>query len=159
MIDRPLNDFEQKILDNIETHGWHATAVSGSKGETKSFAYSVGFSKTLGAPECIVFGLPWDLMHHMLWEVYRQVEAGAAITQGARWQGLLEGFECVSMRATNKELFSKYAISAGWYGRNISGLGEPDVYQIVWPGARDGLFPWDQGCSKDVISAQPQLWG
>jgi len=158
VIDRPLSKPEQQMLDNVEVHGWHCMNVFDPKGEIEPFAYSVGFTKTLGAPECIIFGLPSKLMHNMLWEMYRQLEGGAALSHGESWKNILEGFECVSLLASHPDLMSEYTTSAGWYERNFSERSVPEVYQIVWPGARDGLFPWDSGCSQDVINAQPQLW-
>lgn len=158
MTGEPLSEGDQKVVDDVEQYGWHAVHVFDPDGERIPFTYSVGFTKSLGAPECIIFGLGREVMHSMLWEVYRQVQAGAAITHGKRWKNLLEGYECVSMRATHEELFSEYATFAGWYGRSISGEGNPEVYQIVWPGVGSGLLPWDEGCPGEVINAQPRLW-
>ena len=62
------------------------------------------------------------------------------------------------MAATDPELFTEYATSANWFWRHQGHTGHPDVIQLVWPGSKDGLFPWDDGCSPDVIAAQPRLW-
>lgn len=158
MTKRDFTALEQEMIDNVVRHGWHCMNVLDPSGETEPFSYSIGFTKTCDSSECICFGLPNNLMHNMLWELFRQVEAGACLSHGKRWQGLLEGYDCITMRATHKDLMSEYTTSAGWYGRNVSGLGEPEVYQIVWPGSGDGLFPWEEGCSQDVIDAQPRLW-
>ena len=158
MTDRPLNDFETRTLDNIATHGWSALHVFDPDGLGAEFSYSVGFTRTLGAPEFIVFGLPKDLRHYMLSEVFRQIKAGCTAAPGQRWHNLIEGFDCVGMAATDPELFTEYATSANWFWRHQGHTGHPDVIQLVWPGSKDGLFPWDDGCSPDVIAAQPRLW-
>lgn len=61
-------------------------------------------------------------------------------------------------RGDHPDLFTEYATSANWFWNDQGQDGHPPVYQIAWPGARDGLFPWEEGCAEEVITAQPQLW-
>ena len=151
-------EYERKLLAMVDEHGWQCTSVFDPEGNDPDFSYSTGFTKSLNAPEFIIFGLPKDLMHKMLWEVYRQVEGGARPTDGMRWQGLLDGFDCISRKAVHKDLYTEYAVSANWFWRETGNVGSPEIYQIVWPGARQGLFPWEDGCAAGVIKAQPPLW-
>ena len=150
--------YEQKLFSVVEEHGWQFTFVFDPKGLEPDFGYSIGFTSTLNAPEFVIFGLPRNLMNNMLWEIYNQIEKGAVPADGMRWQDLLEGFDCISRKATHKELHTKFTVSADWYWKEKGNSGNPEVYQIVWPGAQDGLFPWDNGCAQDVIDAQPRLW-
>ena len=152
------SDYEQKLFSVVEEHGWQFTFVFDPEGLTPDFGYSVGFTTSLSAPEFIIFGLPRELTHNMLWEIYRQIENGAFPVDGMRWQNLLEGFDCISRRATHEKLHSEYTASANWFWQEKGNAGNPEVYQIVWPGAQQGLFPWDDGCVQDVIDAQPRLW-
>ncbi|MEL7231345.1 MAG: DUF4262 domain-containing protein, partial [Pseudomonadota bacterium] len=123
------------------------------------FTYSIGFPKTLGSPDFIIFGLGQELMHSMLWEIFHQIKAGQKVSHGQKWDGLLGGgFACYSFKCTHPDLFEEYALSSKWYWNDQGLSGEPDVYQIVWPGAKDGLFPWDSGCDQFVIDQQPQLY-
>jgi len=153
-----LNDYEVKLLGNVEEHGWQASHVFDPEGNDPDFTYSVGFTKSLNMPEFIIFGLNRDIMHNMLWEIYRQLEAGAVPTDGMRWEDLLEGFECVSKKADHPDLFNEYTTSANWLWKHQERDGYPEIYQIVWPGAQQGLFPWEKGCDPYVISQQPALW-
>jgi len=98
-------DYEHSLLATIEQHGWQATSVFDPKGEDPNFTYSVGFTTSLKTPEFIIFGLPRELMHSMLWEIYRQIAKGAVPADGMRWQGLLEGFDCISRKAVHKNLY------------------------------------------------------
>ena len=152
------SDHEKKLIAQVDKHGWMSTFVFDPDGHTPDFCYSVGFTKSLNAPEFIVFGLSKDLMHNMLWELYRQVQAGAVPSDGLRWTGLLEGFDCISRKARHPDLYTEYAVSAAWFWHENGNTGSPDVYQVVWPGSRQGLFPWEKGCVSDVIDAQPALW-
>ena len=109
---------EREIIATVEQFGWLFRFVFDPDGVEPDFGYSVGFTKTLNAPEFIVFGLPKDLMHHMLSEVYEQVSAGRVPEDGMRWDDVLEGFQCISRRALVKDLHTKYTTAADWFWRN-----------------------------------------
>jgi len=153
-----LNDYEIKLLKNVEEHGWHATCVFDPDGNDPLFTYSTGFTKSLDKPEFIIFGLSKELMHDMLWEVYSQLEAGAVPQDGMRWQDLLEGTDCVSKKATHPDLLKEYTRSSKWLWNHQKRDGNPEIYQMVWPGAQQGLFPWEKNCDPYVITQQPALW-
>jgi len=153
-----LTDYEKKIIENVEGHGWYATGVFDPEGEAPNFTYSTGFSKTLNAPEFIVFGLDLNLMHNMLWEIFRQLKAGTIPEDGKRWRDVLEGFDCVSKKVVFPEIHEEYTRSADWFWKRNGNTKPLEVYQLVWPGAQQGLFPWEEGCDPYVISQQPQLW-
>lgn len=153
------NDYERKLLDNVDEHGWFCVHVFDPDGREEPFSYSVGFTKTLGAPEFIVFGLPRNLMHSMLWEVFRQIKAGKTPADNQRWSDLIEGFECVSRAVHSTNMTPDYLSSAIWFWKNPSAReGLPPAFQIVWPGRETGHFPWDKDCPEDLRVAQPPLW-
>lgn len=152
-----LSEYEQKLLKNIEMYGWQCTNVFDPDGVEPDFSYSIGFAGSLGSPEFIIFGLNRKLMHSMLGSLYDHIKAGATVEQDKRWSDLLEGFECVSKKATAHDLYDNYVRSAKWLWNYQGNKGAPEVYQIVWPGAVDGLFPWDEGCNDTVRDLQPQL--
>jgi hypothetical protein len=158
MTGRELNSFEQNMLSNIGAHGWYGLHVFDPDEASPRFSYSVGFPETLGAPEFIIFGLPNELTHQMLWEVFRQIKAGAEPVHGRRWSDLLEGFDCFSLIADHESLFSEYLISSQWHWRHIGRDGSPPVMQLVWPSHATGLFPWEADCPESVVAAQPKLW-
>lgn len=152
------NEFETDMLAKIDEHGWFGMSVFDPDGELEPFTYSIGFTETLNSPEVIVFGLPRALMHDMIWQIFRKIEAGETLEHGKRWFDIIEGYQCVTMEATDPSLFSEYTISAKWFWNDCGNNGNPKVFQIVWPGVKERLFPWDAGCSQDVIDAQPALW-
>ena len=153
-----FSDYEQKIIDSIQEHGWFCTSVVGdAPGE--AFSYSVGFSETLKVPECIVFGLPVTLMHSMMWSVFDQIKGGALLSDGARWSGLIEGFDCVSRPVHPTRITREHFNSALWYWGDPKTRGSQlQAYQIFWPGAVDGLFPWESGSADIVRERQPALY-
>lgn len=153
-----VNDYEKNVIDKVEKHGWFATTVFDPDGNNPTFTYSTGFSTTLDAPEFIVFGLNKELMHNMLWGVFHQIKAGAIPRSNMRWSDLIEGFDCVSQKAVHADLHKEYTCTADWFWKNQGNIGHPEVYQLVWPGAQQGLFPWEKNCDTYVISQQTQLW-
>lgn len=153
-----ISDEERRILDSIEAHGWYAVHRFDPELEKPNFTYTVGFTKTLNAPEFIVFGLHRDVMFDMLAGIFEQVKAGRKIGDNQVWKGLSEDFECVGRKASHPDLFSKYATLADWYWKRSGNQGHPAVIQLTWPGLLDGLYPWDRKCRPDVKAAQTKLW-
>src|SRR5687768_12916260 len=123
-----------------------------------SFAYTVGFWETLCAPELIIFGLDFELTHQMLWTMFDKLKAGAILTDGARWSGLIEGFDCISRPVHPSRVEIAYLNSAMWYRGYRTGDEAVDAYQLFWPGAEQGLFPWEPGCDELVRADQPLLY-
>ncbi|HMI20176.1 MAG TPA: DUF4262 domain-containing protein [Sphingomonas sp.] len=153
-----LTAYEQSILDNIERTGCHITMVFDPEGQDPNFAYSVGFPDTVGQPEVIVFGLSNDMMGFMVNETLRLCRDGLRLADGTSIDGLLQGHLCVARKVAAENIDRDHFNSAMWYQRRRSGIEMSEAFQIVWPGARDGLFPWDAGCADSVREAQPPLY-
>jgi hypothetical protein len=145
-----------RLLDDVAEHGFHALHIF-AEGDEPAFSYSIGFWETLNAPEVIIFGLRRELMHSMLWEMFRQVRAGKVLADGDKWSDLIEGFDCVS-RPVHPDWISEYFGYGLWHHRYREGRGDLKAFQIFWPGARQGLFPWDAGCDQFVRDQQPSLY-
>lgn len=154
-----FNQYERDLIAIVETHGWQATHVFDPNGGP-AFTYSVGFPKILGCPDCIIVGLTGEIMHSMLWEVFRQIRKGKALVEGARWDGLLGGdFQCVSLPIRSDVMESDYRLSSSeWYLRKVMKSDEPyEAFQLVWPSVQGHLFPWDDDCPNTVLDVQPLL--
>jgi len=157
---RPLDDYEKSLLDNIEKHGWQATHVFDPDGDDPGFTYSIGFPQSLDVPDFIIFGLNQEIMHNMLWGIFRQVKAGKTVKDGAEWQGLLAGdYTCISRKVHPDNNGSNYFNSARWwYKYTDRDIGKLEFYQMFWPGVDIKLLPWENGCHESVIVAQPLLF-
>lgn len=152
------NEFERGIVENVREHGCQVNLIFDPDGEQPNFAYSIGFKETVGQPEVITFGLSKELMHSMINQTLRECRKGLALTDGAIINGLLEGHQCVARTVHPSQVVEDYMNSALWYHKARTGKTLTDVVQIVWPGAADGLFPWDDGCDAGVIALQPALY-
>jgi len=154
-----FNDYEERLVANIAEHGWFCVSVFGNASEP-SFSYSVGFAETLDAPEFIVFGLPGELMHAMLWEMFHKLKGGVPVPEdGERVAGILEGYDCVVRDVHPENVVRDYLNSAIWrWGDPTLRGGSLKVRQLFWPGVTQRLFPWESGCDPEVRAAQPLLY-
>jgi hypothetical protein len=153
-----LSDYEKKILENIEQFGCHVTTVFDPDGDDPSYAYSSGFSTTVKQGEVIVFGLDHDVMHRVVNIVLDKCENGLELTDGLAITDVLEGFDVVARTIPEKRIDNEHFNSAKWFHRRIFGTELDRAFQIVWPGAVDGLFPWDPRSDAWVCSRQPPLY-
>jgi hypothetical protein len=155
---KTLDKNEQKVVDDIQQFGCHVSLVFDEKGELPDFAYSIGFPVTVGQPEVIVYGLKRELMHSMVNSIHRQCADGLTLKDDLAILDLIEGFECVARRVVDPEAIKEHFGWAIWYHRSQHGKELKEAYQIVWPGAQQGLYPWQSGCDEFVISQQPALY-
>ena len=154
-----LNDYEAKIIDNVAESGCFINYVFDPDGIAPEFGYSVGFTTTVRQPEVIVFGLPSDLVCFMINETLDQCRGGLRLENWGEINGLLEGHRCILRSVRPEAIEREFFNSAMWYHQREFGLPLGKAFQIVWPGTLNRLFPWDDGCSPDVIEAQRSLYG
>ena len=155
---RELTEYEEKIVAEVEQHRCYVIQVFDPDGIAPNFSYSIGFPALVAQPEVIVFGLSIPLMHSMIDEIYRQCRHGLSLNGGLRVAGLINGHDCELRSVKPKHIVKDHFNSAMWFHRHRTGEPMTEAFQIVWPGAVDGLFPWDEGASQDVIDAQPALY-
>ncbi|WP_033922909.1 DUF4262 domain-containing protein [Sphingomonas sp. 37zxx] len=153
-----LSAHEKRIVENVERHGCHVNFVFDPDENEPAFCYSVGFPETVNQSEVIVFGLSQKMMHWMVNETLRQCRDGLILKDWVVIGGLLEGFECIVREISPQNLAPEYFNSALWFHRYTTGSDLASAVQLVWPGAVDGLFPWESGSSEIVCNSQPALY-
>ena len=112
----------------------------------------------MGQPEIIVFGLPQEMMHKFVNEMRRRCADGLVLRDGIRVSGLLQGHDCILRQVTNTQTIVDHFGVALWYHWTQRSVALEAAYQIVWPSAATGLYPWDEGCAENVIALQPALY-
>ena len=154
------NDAELDILAKVDKFGWMAMNVFDPHGNDPNFTYSIGFPKSLGVPDCIAVGQRPEVTYNMLREVFEQVRGGKQILHDMDWHGLLDGdYVCKSLRIPSQDNVGKFRMSSAiWFWESIlKREGPMPAFQIVWPGAITHDYPWDEGCSQEVLDMQPVL--
>jgi hypothetical protein len=154
----PRTDYERQIVDCVEKYGNFVLSVFGAEdGSSPPFSYSIGFAKTLGAPEVIVQGLPSGTAHPVINDLFSMCTDGLQLSDGLRIDGLLANYPCVARGVDESWITQSYFASALWYHRTQMNSALTDVVQLVWPDA-DGRFPWEEGCADWVRSDQPVMY-
>ena len=150
MTGAPMDKAEQKALADIATYGWHCINVQ-EDAEGPGFAYTVGFNRTFGHPEVILFGLSPEVMHGLLDRIAGRIRSGHSHLAGESYWGIATEFQCHFL-AVPEGRQSTYVGWARWYYKD-----EPfDLLQCTWPD-RNGRFPWEADASQVVRNRQPIL--
>ncbi len=150
-----LNEFDQKIVDGVEKHGWYALSVSpaaDSDDPDEWFTYTIGLQKTHGWPEIILFGLDGTTAHGVLSDAISECEA-----KGVRPAAGMELTEtvknCSARLVENPAIPFNYLGFANWYATHVGMPDPPDRLQLVWPD-KNGFFPDDPRCVPEVRQLQ-----
>lgn len=150
----PKNDYERKVIRNIDEFGWHCTSVfepEGSDSDDPPFSYSVGLYQSYQQPEFIIFGLDSEVAHSIIGICASVFAAGGSIDLDQPSYDLINNFPCVFV-SVPRERYNDYVYSALWYYAET----EFPLYQIIWPNP-DGLFPWHPDASTGFRQWQPVL--
>ena len=154
-----LNVYETDVIANVDRFGCHITSVFDPDHGLPDFSYSTGFPKSLDQPEVIIFGLQRKLMASMINEIYRQcAEDGLELADGLVVSDLLLGHDCIAREVSADALADEFFTTATWYSHRILGRELRRGFQIFWPGAESGLYPWDEGAHPDICESQPSLY-
>jgi len=149
--DDQLNEQDRDFLEAIREHGWFATHVFDSEGKLSDFSYSTGFWLKHRFPELILFGLPRDVSHHLLWQVFRDIVRGTSLPLGVRLGDVLANADAFLMPVAKRH----YEEHLGWCRWFYRGEDFPAA-QLIWPDEA-GLFPWEPGFAESLKAIQPDL--
>jgi len=158
-----LSKAERKIVDNVHKHGCHIWGVFDPDGADPTFAYSVGFTRTMervnrpNIPEVIAFGLPNDVYGPAINDLLAMCAAGFQLAEGERITQFFGDYDCVVRMVHESWIEETYFNSAMWYHRTQMGREFQSAAMLVWPDDRH-VFPWEEGCADWVCAAQPPLY-
>lgn len=153
-----LDEDDTTLVNNINEHGWYGLWVFDPKGELPDFTYTIGFEHSLGCPNFIIFGLPKEAAHGILWNIYQDIGSGVKPAHGMLWNEVLGGeLQCCSIEVSENNYDLDYF---GWgthFHKNIMKLDKPyKAFQIVWPDSQNRL-PWQNGFEERFLDMQPIL--
>ncbi len=148
----PKDDYEEKLLAQVDKHGWSVTSVFDPKQELPDFSYSIGIFETLKMPEVLVIGQKTEVSFWMVNEYGRRLRGGETFSKEGCYGGFLKDFNVTFLEADATVTSEDYTRSAKWF---YQGTTFP-LFQIVWPNLA-GAFPWDIGWPIELDKKQPVL--
>jgi hypothetical protein len=150
--------FEREIINNVDKHGCHINWIFDEEEAAPAFAYSVGFTKRLGVPEVILFGLPKDTSMQAINSAFALCAVGQRLDDGQRFAGLFgNDYACIARAVDESWLVQSFFASALWYHRTQMNQALEQVAMLVWPDA-DHRYPWEDGCADWVRADRPALY-
>jgi hypothetical protein len=145
----------------VARRGWTVVSVP-DEGLRPAYAYTVGLWHSFAHAEASVFGRDETEMERWLDTVGGQVEAGRVLRPGSGGHPPTPGDRQGDDVLGAVEVFPRPAL-ASWH-RHLFGAalafyrGQPvPMLQLVWAD-EDGVLPWEPGCAKPCLAAQPWLW-
>ena len=145
-----LDADERRFVGQIREHGWFRTEIFESEGQP-GFSFTTGFWVGHGFPEIIVFSLPPQVTHDVLWSLYRAVAAGEPPPIGVPTAGIFGGFDALLVPVDK----SHYPEHLGW-NRWFQGGDDFPCVQLFWPD-KSGRFPGQAGAQAAFQALQPDL--
>ncbi|WP_121118545.1 DUF4262 domain-containing protein [Croceibacterium ferulae] len=146
-----LNSADSDFLFKLQEHGWFSTRVFDPDKQEPDFTYSTGFFHGLGHPEIIVFSLPKQVSHDILWDLYRDIREGKVPEPGARLSGVFGNHQAVLL-PVSRDFYAEHLGRSCWFYR---GDNFPCL-QLIWPD-REGHFPWQSDFDPEFAGDQPDL--
>lgn len=146
-----MNEFEKKIINNIEKYGCHVTSVFDPEEKDPDFTYSIGIYKVEKEPELIVLGLRHELSSWIVNEYNRRIKEGEKFLPGEYYEGFIEGF-LVTFQEVAEKYKHEFMLSCNWL---YDGINYP-VMQLVFPSVK-GIWPWEKEANEGFKTLQPSF--
>ena len=146
------DDSERRVVEDIETHGWHLIAVMPEQ-EAPGFVYSIGLEYSYGHPEICLFGLSSnETMFTIVNDIGAMIKSGQTFQAGSESRDILNNYPC-RFESVKSQFFADYFGYARWlYQRE-----DFRVNQCLWPDS-DENFPDQSECQPGVSESQPILF-
>jgi hypothetical protein len=148
-----------QVRRDVRKRGWRGIYVGDYHGSPPSWAYSVGFWESAGAPEIVVFDLPQEDANNLLWNAYEQLRTGQlTIRDGEAWladKGVAPVWRRVHPSQVDAD--EGWFTFARWYRFRQTGGDDLEVFQLVLPDG-EGILPWQSGYDERLRPLQPALY-
>jgi len=130
----------QRIADNIRSHGWHCLHILPVQDQQDAFTYSIGFGESHDAPEVLIFGISREKAQAALNQCAWLLRQGHVIRTDVEDGNLLDGGYKVVFRSIRPECFDEYLGTAVRYYQ-----GKPFEAVVMFLPDRQHRFPWEEG--------------
>jgi hypothetical protein len=157
---------ERRLEDQrarVDRFGWTAIYV-GDYERSPTWAYTIGFQRSLGLPEVIVFDLPMEFANGIFHEIYNDLKSGGLIIRdGDEWRPGEFEHPIVWRRVHPRRLYDNdpeqpwLALAEDFSKILTPEAGPIEAFQLV---ASDpaGHLPWEAGYDESLRPRQRALW-
>jgi len=146
-----LDPFEREFISQIREHGWFGIRVFDPEKQEPDFTYTTGLFHGLGYPEIIVFSLPKQVSHDILWNIYSDAREGKDFKPEVRLSGIFGNHQAVLL-PVSQDFYVEYLGWSRWFYRG----DDFQCFQLVWPDPA-GFFPWEPAFDRSFSGDQPDL--
>ena len=151
------NKIEKHILRSIDERGWFVMGVFQNPGDKEpGWSYSIGLFYNYHHPEIVIFGEQPELRQSMIDAIGERVREGEKFTEDRSYADILGGGHYVQFRPVDVSHYEDWVNSANWF-YDWDHASFP-LLQCFYPDMT-GKFPWEPGCEKWAVEAQPLLHG
>ena len=150
----------EKAVSDIAQYGWSFMYVDADQVRgMESFSYTIGFEKSYGHPEIIIFGLPAEPAHRILSATAAAIKEGETMPLHEPVENIIGGDLKVKFKPLDHAAYDDCLSVA------IAAYGTKDFRTqiMLWPD-KEGKYPIDTGYSikvqlmaAKVVSASEQF--
>jgi hypothetical protein len=151
-----------KLKKRIRRFGWTAMYI-GDYHSVPTWAYSIGFHSSLGAPEVVVFDIPMADANGLFHQIYNDLKAGLVIRDGEPWRPE-EIDPPLIWRAVHYSRLYDRDPENPWLGlaEDFAAMLAPErgpitAFQLVVSDPQ-GHRPWDAGYDERLRTRQRELY-
>lgn len=148
--DSVLDEQEQRFVQSIRKPGWIHPQIF-AESDYPAFSFTTGFWIGHGFPEVIVFSMPPNIAHDVLWHIYRMISNGSPPPIGELTSTIYANRDALLLPVARKH----YQDHPGW-NRWFYGNDEFTCLQLLRPD-KDGVFPGHPDAGEVLNLAQPDL--
>lgn len=145
-----LPEKDREFIDDVLKYGWKSTYVFETD-EEPSFIYSTGFWRKFRMPEVLIFSMPQEIGHQVLWNIFHLYSDGESLPVAETAGGIFEQNGPMFFPMEEKAKHLNCSFSDWFYLRENF-----DCFQMVWSD-ENGLFPWSAGFAERYRDSQPDV--
>lgn len=144
---------DRYVLKQIQQRGWSVVTIPGEPDEGPPFAFTIGLYLRALAPEILVMGMDAQASCYVLDAVGDYIMSGRKLTLNQRHSDILERGDLLFRQIDFKHYRECFGMAVWFYARLPQAF---PALQCFWSD-KNGWFPHESQCRRQVIELQPDL--
>ena len=144
---------DQHLLNQIRDHGWSVMEIPGEPGEVPPFAFTIGLYLRALAPEILIMGIDGQVAADVLNAVGDYIMSGKKLVLNHRHSDILKQGDLLFRQIDFRHYREHFGMAIWFYSQLPQAF---PALQCFWSD-KNGLFPHEPKCRKQVVELQPDL--